>query len=70
MVQLENLVMIPYNKIDTKTQRYIWRGVWVYEVCAAGRCLHLTVASYTATSIQNYENSDRRERTQPHETSP
>ena len=28
MVQLENLGMIPHNKIDTKTQRYIWRGVW------------------------------------------
>ena len=70
MVQLENLVMIPYNKIDTKTQRYIWRGVWVYEVCAAGRCLHLIAKSYKATSIQTYESSDKRERTRQHETSP
>lgn len=62
MVQLENLGMIPHNMIDTKTQRYIWRGVWVYEVCAAGRCLHLIEASYRVTSIQMYENSDRRER--------
>ena len=61
MVQLENLVMIPYNKIDTKTQRYIWRGVWVYEVCAAGRCLHLIATSYTVISIQTDESSDRQE---------
>ena len=70
MVQLENLVMIPYNKIDTKTQRYIWRGVWFYEVCAAGRYLHLIAKSYTTTSIQTYGNSDKQERTRQRETSP
>ena len=55
MVQLENLVMIPYNKIDTKTQRYIWRGVW-------GRLRpHLIATSYTVISIQTDESSDIQE---------